>query len=349
MDNLKKNGFVISVIVMVLILGAAGYFRIFKPLMDYDVVSGEAADRKSDLAPYAKKGAEIPTEALAQNKMRFEETYTDALTAGTGVYSGNAQALAKLQFEPGQAEISEFDSAGIQTAFNTAVQKFITDYEAVRKKYFKVIYPESITKEATTPLPALDIPIPNLQEEGGKADAAKICHITRSLLDAATKANWGGLTYVKFDDMQDKRRRSATTSSASRPNRRGGSSRSKATEVKPIDPSSLYERVGLTIAGEIRYEDLGSFLRQLYLRAQDSDNAVFFVVEKLVMTKQRQRVLEPTYTHIYGSQEEAEQAPLSSEITLPSATMRMELGVLEWKGFPKEPETPTDSRKRGRK
>ena len=62
---------------------------------------------------------------------------------------------------------------------------------------------------------------------------------------------------------------------------------------------------------------------------------VFFVVEECVLAKQKDRLLKASYKaeEPFPRLDDAKRAPLDFELKLPTATMRLTLSVLKYKGF----------------
>ncbi len=340
MDSLKQNAFTIAVILMLVVLGVAAYFLVAQKAMEYNAKLSTVASRRNRLKKYTGKDTVVPTERLKEVKIKQKADIEAELEKGTKFFDDKKELFNQLKFAPDGAEIIETDIAAISAAFDTAINNLLARYSAVQKEYVKKVYQPELVNALdfnNLEMPEIKVAKPELTLNGGKVMAAKRCHMMRALINAAVDAGWGGLTYIEFDKFQGIKEQTAPVSSREKSGRRG---EQKKEEEKILDPKTLYDGIALRVAGEMQYADLGPFLHQIHERSKDPSNPVLFVVEKIVMTKQKSNLLKPVYTATYSDSSEAESASLDKEVQNPAAAVRIELSALEWKGFPPE-ETPS--------
>ena len=350
MDNLKKHGFTIALAGMVVVLAAFAWFFVMEKVNRYNEKAGRLKTAAAKLKKYASmKVEELPTAALVKLREGEKEALAAAEAEGEDFYKAKLQKLQELRFQPDGEVFDPDDEAGISNAFQTAITQLNQEYLKVKNAYVDKVYPADRLKNIERNFPPIAVTA-NFTTQEERIDAAEKCHIARAIFKAAEAAGWGGMTSITFERRRQAEARKKSTSSATKKRasrssrtRRGSRksrSRKKAApkEVKPVDPRSLYEKIKVKVAGEIRFRDLGPFLGNLYAQAQDEKNPVLFFLEELTTYKQGDRLLDPLYKSTWKRKEDAETAPVDKEVRVPTATVRMTLSVLRWKGFPQEEE-----------
>ncbi len=346
MDDLKKHGFTIGVVAMVVILLGFTYFFVMDAASTYGTKERGLKVKEGNLRRYAAMKAEdLPTKELVTLKTTEKESREGAGTAGEDFYTASRDALQKLVFEQGGQEYTKEDVAGISNAYRDALRSLNEQYLKLKQQYVQEVYqawqlkqlqPEDLKFSAVTPTPP-----PSFESDEDIVHAAERCRITRSIFKAATAANWGGITHIEYER---KKRSDARTKAKSKRKSTRKSKRRRGKEpekeIKPIDPRKLYDKIQVEVAGEIRFQDLGPFLRNLYLQAQDATDPVLFLVEGIHFNKQEDRLLDPVYIseESWMKRSEAEQAPIQRDVRIPTATLRLTVNAVRWKGFPAEEE-----------
>ncbi|HNS00140.1 MAG TPA: hypothetical protein PKX48_11720 [Planctomycetota bacterium] len=349
MESLKKNGFLVGVIAMLAAIGAFAYFVTWSwGISKYHSLQREISKNESVLAGYAKRKPEdLPTKRKLEADTDLQETLRKILADVERFYAERAEKLARLQLVKGGETFTAHEDAAFGSAFNTALDDLNRKYSDVRAEYVKRVYPAHAAAAPEASQSKISLSPTISSNEADLIAAAQMCRITTALVTAATEAGWGGLTSVVFEKKkgtraaEEKPKASAPAGSKppppARTGRRGAAAPKtpEAAVVPEYDARDLYERVRLTAAGEIRFEDLGSFLHALELRAADADDPVFFVVEECVLAKQKDRLLKASYKaeEPFPRLDDAKRAPLDFELKLPTATMRLTLSVLKYKGF----------------
>jgi len=347
MEQLKKNGFLIAVGAMVVFLLAFAYMHVFRASASYNAKADSLKRVAAQLKSYAsRKPEELPTEDLLAKRNDEKEKLQGAWASGEQFYAEIARKLEELRFQPDGEVYSIGDEAGISNAFMTAVTQLNDAYKKIKDAYVKKVFPPEALEGLDTNWPSIAIQADFTTPEQRREAAAR-CRIARAIFRAAMAADWGGMTFIGFEKRAAKRtavsstKKSKSRSSRKRSYRRSSRRKKKEVkEVKPVDPRTLYEKVKVTVAGEMRFQDLGPFLYQLYQQAQDPKDPVLFVVERVALTKQPDRLLRELYDKQYPSEREARQAPVDAEVKVPTATVRVVLSALKWKGLPKEQPQP---------
>jgi len=351
MESLKKNGFLVGVIAMVIGIGVFAYFVSWSwGISKYHSLQREVSKNESSLGAYAKmKPEDLPTDRKLENDTELQTALRGILADVERFYTERVEKLVRLQLVKGGETFTARDDAAFGSAFNTALDELNKKYAEVRAEYVKRVYPAHVAAnpEAAQAQPRISLSPTISSNEADLVEAAQMCRVTTALIAAATEARWGGLTSVVFEKKKTTKaaeERSRTPRAAETAKKgpaktgKGGKSATKE-EPPPVVPEysarDLYERVKLTAAGEIRFEDIGPFLHALELRAQDADDPVFFVVDECVLTKQKDRLLKPLYKaqEPFQKLDDAKQAPPDFEVKLPTATMRLTLSVLKYRGF----------------
>jgi len=350
MDNLKKHGFTIALAGMVVVLAAFAYLFVMEKVNRYNEKAGRLRTAAARLKKYASmKVEELPTAALVKLRQGEKDSLEAAEAEGEDFYKTKRQKLQELRFQPDGEVFDPDDEAGISNAFQTAITQLNQEYLKVKNAYVDKVYPADRLKGIERNFPPIQIAASFTTPEE-RIDAAEKCHIARAIFKAAEASGWGGMTSIAFERRRqaETRKKATTTTTKSRSSsrssrsstrgRRGRRAKKKAApkEVKPVDPRSLYEKIKVKIAGEIRFRDVGPFLGHIYAQARDEKNPVLFFLEELTTYKQGDRLLDPLYKSTWDRKEDAESAPLDKEVRVPTATVRMTLSVLRWKGFPQE-------------
>ncbi len=354
MESLKKNGFLVGVIAMVLGIGVFAYFVTWSwGISRYHSLQREVSKNQTTLDAYAKmKPEDLPTEQKVEKDTELQTKLRETLADVERFYTARVEKLVRLQLVKGGETFTVSDDAAFGSAFNTALDDLNKKYAEVRAGYVKRVYPAHVAAnpEVAQAHPKISLSPTISSNEADLIEAAQMCRVTTALLAAATEARWGGLTSVVFEKKTTRRTEEAaaakpkaargaekTDKAPARTTKKGAASvkEEPAPVVPELNPRDLYDRVRLTAVGEIRFEDLGPFLHALELRAQDADDPVFFVVDECVLTKQKERLLKPFYRteEPFQKLDDAKQAPLDLEVKLPTATMRLTLSVLKYKGF----------------
>ncbi len=368
MESLKKNGFVVGVIGMVIALGVFAYFVTWKlGVGEYQSLQKKVKENQNKLATYAKMGKEdLPTEKLVQIRTETLGNFKSEFAATEKVLTERRDKLVSTQLVKGGEEFS--DAAAFTAAFKTAVDELQKKYNAVRVAYLRKVFSEQIAK-AVEPTPfklGLDEKVNEVvgQSGEGMGEAAQMYRIAGAVLTAATDAKWGGVTSISFpvvksaskarDDAKAKKdeeekkkakekeekdkakkKTSGSVRTRSGNQKAAETAKTKEAEALQINPRDLCERVKVSVAGEIRWEDIGPFLHALELRANDPDDPIYFVVDEVVLNKQKDRIL-PAFVkseEAFRDPVDAEKAALDREVKLPAATVRLSLSVLKYKGF----------------
>ena len=353
MEQLKRNGFVIGLVAMVLFLVVFAYLHVFRASSSYGQKADSLRRVALSLRNYAqRKPEELPTKELLQKRGDEKKKLEEAWGSAEQFYAGVAKKLEELRFQPDGEVYDIEDEAGISNAFLTAINQLNDAYKKVREEYIKKVFPPEALKGVDLTWSPIEVKA-NFATPEQRKEAAARCRIARAIFQAAIASNWGGMTYINFERRITKKTTSTAakkTSSYSRKRTSRKSSRyrsyrrrqkkKKLQEVKPVDPRDLYEKIKVTVAGEMRFQDLAPFLAHLYRQAQDPKDPVLFIVEKIVMAKQADRVLSELYEKQYPNEDEARKAPLDSEVKIPTATVRLVLSAIKWKGLPKEEPQP---------
>jgi hypothetical protein len=351
MEQLKKYGFVIGVAVMALVLLVFAYFYVYGASSEYEAKASGLQSAEKTLNRFASmKPDQLPTKLLVEKRSGEQEKLAAALTEAERFYEDSVKKLEELRFQPDGAVIPASAAAQISSAFETVLRKFNEDYLKVKKAYIKKVFPAPVAQGAPEPQPiAIDAP-----EE--IKDAGERCRIARAIFTAAMDSAWGGMTVMAFEkkkaralpskseEAAKKKAEESEAKAKAKAKAKGKTTKTKAgkqgakaeepeavAEAKPIDSRLLYDKVKVTIAGEIRFQDLGPFLYQVYRRAQDDKDPVLFILEDMVLTKQPDRLPKSLYPSNWPNEQGARSAPPDSEQKVPTATLRLTLSAVRWK------------------
>ena len=348
MDSLRKHGFTIGVVAMILGLGAFGWVWVWGGHMArYGEFQNKIASNAKKLQQYADMDVTVlPTPYLVELKTDELQERERARADAVEYLAEIGKKLDRLQFQPGGETFTALQTAAMQAAFQTAMAQLNERLVQARLAYAAKVLPPAVLadRENITVLSATDrIQVESaFTDEASVHDAARKCRIVHAVAAAALDAEWGGLTGVVFERARAGVRPAEppaptrpTTRPQTRPAARGKAPAAKKIEVVPADPRDLCERIPVRVFGEIRFEDIGPFLRQLELRAQDRSDPVMFVVDELNVTTQGDRLPQAVYINSeVGNEDAARALPLDAENKVPTATLRLNLSVLKWKGFP---------------
>lgn len=354
MGELKKYGFTIGVVAMVILLLAFSYLYVMSQSSLYAEKETALSKVERDLKRYADMPPDmLPTAALLKVRAAEKEELDAAVTDGDEFYANAVSRLQELRFKPGGVVHNRGDAAGMSNAYSDAMTELNQRYRPEKERYVKEVFTEKqLSKIAAEELKFADVdiqPQATFETPDDLVESAERCRITRGIFEAAMDAKWGGMSAIAFE----KRKRSEVKKSGPPPAKekaaeakrkgkpapkRGAKAKEEPKEVKPIDPQELYEKVKVTVVGEMRFCDLGPFLNRVYQRAQHETDPVLFVVEEVCLTNQIDRLPRPLYESAepYESEVEARSAPLDKEVKVPTATLRLILSAFRWKGFPAE-------------
>ena len=368
MESLKKHGFVVGVIGMVIALGVFAYFVTWKyGVGEYRSLQKKVRENESKLASFSKMGVkDLPTERLVDVNTKSLGNFKAEFVKAEKFLSDRKDSLVKTQLTKDGEEFS--DPAAFTAAFKTAVDELQKKYNVVRGAYLRKVFSEQIAKavEATPFKLGLDEKISETVGQSGEGmpEAAQMYRIANAILASATDAKWGGVTSISFpavkgtretakakakreeDEKKAKEAKAKEEKDKDKKKPTGVRTRSggqkaadgaqaKEAETAQVNPRDLYERVKVVVAGEIRWDDVGPFLHALDLRAKDPDDPIYFVVEDVALNKQKDRNM-PAFVkseETFRDPADAQKAALDREVKLPAATIRLSLSVLKYKGF----------------
>jgi hypothetical protein len=353
MAELKKHGFLIGVGAMVLFLLGFSYAFVLKWRSAYGDRENALKRVEGRLARFAKMAPEeLPTPGLVELRTDEKTGLDAAEEAGTEYYETALKKLQELRFQPAGEVYQSGDAAGISNAYADALTELNQRYLRLKEAYVRAVYQEKQLAQLDEEegdwkfLPIEVTPTQTFQSPEEQVEAAERCRVARSLFEAAMEAKWGGMTHIAFEkskalEARKTPRRPEREKSRRSSGRKSGRSKRRRQEptdepVKPIDPRTLFDTIKVTVAGEIRYADVGPLLYHLYRRAQHETDPVFFQVEQIFLNKQEDRLLDAFYKSRWQEEATAVAASPHHEVRVPTATIRVVLSAVRWKGLPQE-------------